>query len=292
MRTPTASKIVNQARAGGGWATDHVRSWRSPGFDRPVSQAATAVQIEHPRFRRWTETMNHRMMFHRKLWEWCYTLDALDRGRVMRPGARALGFGVGTEAIPAVLASTGVEVVATDQPADGAGLWAETNQHASSLAALVRDDICPRGTFDRLVTFRPVDMRAIPDDLRGFDAVWSSCCFEHLGSPQAGLDFVLASMDCLRPGGLAVHTTEFDVHPTDEVVELGDTVLYRRQELARLARLLRQRGHHLQCNFRLPAEHPHDRHEDSEPYGEVHMRVRLGSTAATSFGFIVRKREV
>ena len=87
MTTPTASKIVNHARAGGGWATDYVRSWRSPGFDRPVSQAATAEQVEHPRFKRWTEAMNHRMMFHRKLWEWCYTLDALDRAGAMRPGA-------------------------------------------------------------------------------------------------------------------------------------------------------------------------------------------------------------
>ena len=68
--------------------------------------------------------------------------------------------------------------------------------------------------FDRLVDFQPVDMRSIPSTLRVFDAGSGppACCFEHLGSPQAGLDFVLASMDCLRPGGVAVHTTEYDVN--------------------------------------------------------------------------------
>ena len=52
-------------------------------------------------------------------------------------------------------------------------------------------------------------MNHLPDDLRGFDFTWSSCALEHLGTLAAGADFVVAQMDCLRPGGVAVHTTEF-----------------------------------------------------------------------------------
>jgi len=287
--TPSPSLVAGHWYAERARVSDTVRSRRPPTFTEPVSQAVTAAQIEDPAFRRWTEALNHRMMFHRKLWEWCYTLEALDGAEMLRPGRRALGFGVGTEALPAVLAARGVEVLATDQPPQEAGQWAETNQHATSLEALVRDDLCDRNDFDRLVSFRPVDMRAIPADLRGFDALWSSCCFEHLGSPRAGLDFVLEAMDCLRPGGLAVHTTEYDVHDSAKIVDLGAVVLYRRAELAGLARELRRRGHRLECNFCLPSDDPRDQHEDAEPYTDVHLRIKLGPTAATSFGLIIRK---
>ena len=57
--------------------------------------------------------------------------------------------------------------------------------------------------------FRAVDMNDIPPDLRGFDFTWSSCALEHLGTLRAGADFVVEQMTCLRPGGVAVHTTEY-----------------------------------------------------------------------------------
>ena len=79
--------------------------------------------------------------------------------------------------------------------------------------------------------FRVVDMNAVPDDLRGFDFSWSSGAVEHLGSLAAGADFVLAQMDCLRPGGVAVHTTEFLVSSDVDTVEAGGTVFYRRRDV-------------------------------------------------------------
>ena len=56
-------------------------------------------------------------------------------------------------------------------------------------------------------------MNAVPDDLGRFDLVWSSCALEHLGTPQAGLDFIMRTLDLLEPGGLAVHTTELELTP-------------------------------------------------------------------------------
>jgi 2-polyprenyl-3-methyl-5-hydroxy-6-metoxy-1,4-benzoquinol methylase len=285
----TVQRVTTLTTVQGRAWLDSWGSRRPPSFSEPVSQVGSAAQIEAPEFRAWCGVLHHPVIFHRKLWEWCYTLQVLERAGRLQAGQRALGFGVGTEPLPAVLASRGVEVVATDQPSDDAGQWAETGQHAESLDALLREDICPRDRFLDLVSFRPVDMRHIPTDLRGFDIVWSSCCFEHLGSPQAGLDFVLAAMDCLSPGGLAVHTTEYDVHESPEIVDLGAVVLYRRQELAWLAAELRRRGHSISFNFHLPDSDPRDRHEDEEPYSDVHLRVKLGPTAAASFGLVITK---
>ena len=66
-----------------------------------------------------------------------------------------------------------------------------------------------RTEFAQRVTFRPVDMNALPADLTGFDFAWSSCALERLGTLEAGMDFVLAQMGCLRPGGVGVHPTEY-----------------------------------------------------------------------------------
>ena len=219
MRTPTASQD-REPRPGRRRLGDGSGPLLALARVRPArSQAATAEQVEHPRFKRWTEAMNHRMMFHRKLWEWCYTLEALDRAGAMRPGrVRSASVWGRRRSPPSWRRSASRWWRRTSRPREPVSGPRPTSTRPRS-RPLVREDVClaRRSTGSS----RPARWTCGPSltDLPGFDAVWSSCCFEHLGSPQAGLDFVLASMDCLRPGGLAVHTTEFDVHPSDEVVD-------------------------------------------------------------------------
>ena len=71
----------------------------------------------------------------------------------------------------------------------------------ASLRSLSKPDVVSDEVLERIVTARHVDMNEIPDDLGGFDLVWSSCALEHLGTPQAGLDFVMRTLDLLEPGG-------------------------------------------------------------------------------------------
>ena len=54
-------------------------------------------------------------------------------------------------------------------------------------------------------------MNAISPRYRDFDFCWSSCSLERLGSIEAGLNFIKASINTLKVGGVAVHTTEYNV---------------------------------------------------------------------------------
>ena len=256
---------------------------------------ASGAHVEHPDYEKWVPRLEQPHGRHRKVWEWCFILNALERHGVLEPGKRALGFGVGTEAVVPLLASKGVDVTATDQSVEQAGAWATVGQHAAAIDVLRRPGICPNDVFDARVTFRSVDMRQVPSDLTGFDATWSSCCFEHLGSKEAGFDFVLASMRTLVPGGVAVHTTEFDCTPGRHTlletgsVEAGDyCCFFGRTEIEELVGRLRADGHRVDLDLRVGRRHRFDRAIDRHPYsGDPHLRLAVHDRVVTSVGLVV-----
>ena len=253
----------------------------------------SAADFLDPRFVSASRLLGQQPRFHRKLWEFVYVHYHLDAAGMLAPGRRGIGFGVGNEPLPAVFAARGAEVLATDAPPDigRAAGWAASAQFASGKAVLPRAGLCDAASFDRLISFRHVDMNAIPSDLSGFDFCWSACCFEHLGSIQAGLDFVSNTVErILKPGGLAVHTTEFNLASNAATLETGGTVIYRRRDLEALIDGLRARGHEVAPLRIAPDSHPMDGWVDTPPYsGDAHLKLALGQFTATSVGLVIRR---
>jgi ABC-type polysaccharide/polyol phosphate transport system ATPase subunit/2-polyprenyl-3-methyl-5-hydroxy-6-metoxy-1,4-benzoquinol methylase len=262
-----------------------------PVLEKPISQACTASQFEEPIYAHWCEQIREEKKLHRKQWEFCYILSCMDIHGQIRPGARALGFGVGMEPLPAVLALNGVEVLATDlshQRALEKG-WATTGQHSQTLAGLNDRDICPPEKFEQMVTLREVDMNAIPDDLQGFDVCWSSCALEHLGDIESGLQFIQNSLKAIKPGGWAIHTTEYNCSSNSDTLEAGATVLFRQIDFDLLAERLRSEGHRVEFNYNL-GDKAVDYHVDMPPYQvDPHLKMQLDKWATTSFGILIQK---
>jgi hypothetical protein len=265
------------------------------------SQLCSAESLRSPELRAWADRLRpmwaagdedpRDVMLHRKMWEWLFIAEALRERGLLAPGRAGLGFGVGREPLVALFADADCDVVATDQPhgAAVASGWTDSEvEWAGGLEHLNTHGLCPDELFVRHVRFRAVDMNAIPDDLRGFDFTWSSCALEHLGTLAAGADFVMASMECLRPGGVAVHTTEYLVASNDETVEAGGTVFYRRRDIEALAERLRRAGHAIDVDFTLGST-PEDLHVDVAPYTDVHLRTRLGEFETTSLALVITK---
>lgn len=259
-------------------------------FDR--SPLCRQADFETPWFAWWTESLGERLRYHRKLWEFVFVAQALHERGLLRMGARGLGFGVGHEPLPAYLAARGCRITATDLDPDEAARvgWIDTAQHAAGLGPLRRPDLCPPHVLAERVDFRPADMTAIPADLAGFDFCWSACALEHLGSLAAGLDFVEASLATLRPGGVAVHTTEFNLTSDDDTVDHQGTVLFRARDLRGLADRLTAQGHHVAPLDLTPGDAPLDRFLDLPPYRpEPHLRLALEGFESTSVGIIVTR---
>lgn len=266
------------------------------------SQLCSVESLRSPQLRAWAERLrplwaqgddDHRdVMVHRKMWEWLFIAEALRERGMLAAGCRGLGFGVGQEPLVALFAAAGCDLVATDQPREQAvasGWTASENEWAGDAAQLNEYRLCPPEEFATRVQFRALDMNAIPTDLRGFDFTWSSCAFEHLGTLGAGMDFVVAQMACLRPGGVAVHTTEYVVSSRDATLEAGGTVLYRRRDIEELAERLQRAGHAIDVDF-TEGTAPEDLHVDVAPYSDVHLRTELGGYVTTSLALVVTKR--
>ena len=272
---------------------DKAIPWRfqPPQLTAPVSQLCTQDQFEEPIFAQLCAMLDIIPNPHRKIWEFCYVVAVMQAAGLLRPGIRALGFGVGQEQIPALLARAGATVVATDAPdtvVHGQG-WSSTGQHAAELKALDYPSILPFEELQKRVVFRPVDMNAIPDDLRDFDVCWSSCAFEHLGSIALGLRFFERSLETLKPGGIAVHTTEFNLSSNTETFDTAGLCLFRKQDLEAMLGRLAAAGHEVWPLNLHPGSAALDAHVDLPPYAMPHLKLALGRYVTTSIGLAVRK---
>jgi SAM-dependent methyltransferase len=274
------------------------------GTDRPISSAATPVPLTSSlcqqyqflldQYRFWMRAMKIKPRFHRKHWEWFYIAQALFEHGLLMCGKRGIGFGVGREPLPSLFASLGVQIVASDQSieaAERAG-WAKSNQHSQDITALNDARICTDDIFSRLVSFMEVDMNDIPSRLdEEFDFCWSSCSLEHLGSLRHGFAFIENSLRTLKPGGCAVHTTEFNLSSQLDTIESKDLSIYRRSDIDEFLGKMTDQGFIvLPIDWTL-GEGFAEMVVDLPPFGggEPHIRLKAGDYDTTSIGMIIQK---
>jgi SAM-dependent methyltransferase len=181
--------------------------------------------------------------------------------------------------------------------------WAATGQHTSELERAFQSHLVSRELFDRHVELRQVDMRQIPTTLRDYDFCWSVCALEHLGSIEQGLRFVEAAMDVLKPGGVAVHTTEFNFLDDEKTIDNWPTVLFQRRHFEDLHASLQTAGYRVTpLDFDVGAK-PMDQFVDVPPFlhdwgdqlkgqwgaGCDHLKLLIDGYASTCFGVVVVK---
>ncbi|RJF90872.1 hypothetical protein D3876_11875 [Sphingomonas cavernae] len=241
------------------------------------SKATTQADIENPWLWYWCQQLHAKVIYHRKIWELAYVLQVLWENGMLEPGRRAIGFGCGEEPIASLLTAMGIDVTITDQGIDAAEKsgWLATSEHTSSLDLAHHPEIVDRQTFDRHASLRSVDMNAIDPDLADYDFCWSICAYEHLGSIRNGQDFVVNSMKVLKPGGIAVHTTEFNLDDTRPTHEGVTTVLFQRKHFEQIAERLRSAGDFPAALDFDTGDGPIDTFVDLPPYSfEAHEYLR------------------
>jgi hypothetical protein len=262
-------------------------------FGKRRSELCKAKDYQTDWFMHWCNQLGEKPNFHRKQWEFVYVMEALWERGCIGTGKNGLVFAVGSEPLPAMFASFGCNILATDIfPEKGVELgWDNGNQLCFGLESLNTRQLCEEEDFYNQVRYRPVDMNDIPDDLIDFDFNWSSCSFEHLGSIEKGFTFLKNQLKTLKPGGWAVHTTEYNVSSNDETQEHPSTVIYRQKDIEHIVQELRNEGHFVEeLDFSIGGL-PEDYMVDVQPHTQkIHLKLQIDKYVATSIGLIIQKR--
>jgi hypothetical protein len=115
-----------------------------------------------------------------------------------------------------------------------------------------------------------------------------------------GSQFVENAMALLKPGGLAVHTTEFNYSSDEETIDNGATVLFRKKDIEALAQRLQMRGYKVfPVSFDVGSS-PVDWFIDVPPYpGEagffdanlraLHLKLMIEGFPCTCYGMVIQR---
>jgi hypothetical protein len=252
------------------------------------SKPATQADLETRWCRGWCAELRERPRYHRRIWECSYILQALFEGGALAAGSKVLALGTPEAAVLSHLARTDVRSVVS-------------GPHPPRL----RDDLVDQISFNRNVQHRNATGSAIGEGLSGFDACWSVGQAASMGSIRQGMDFVVRSMNVLKPGGLAVHLFDFNFADDDRTIDNWNPVLLQRRHIEALAAELKAAGH-LPARLDFHVGHqPLDRFIDPPPFETdrtmafdrlwrdgwqaAHLKVAIDGFAVTSFGLICRR---
>jgi SAM-dependent methyltransferase len=251
----------------------------------------------------WRRELRFPPHYHRKLWEWCFIAQALFNAGKLREGCAGLGFGCGEEKLPSLFVKYGASVLATDQAPDAAAHhgWVASREHAASVEKIRMRDICDDSEKLARIDLRHVDMNAIPADFAGrFDFCWSACAAEHLGTIANGLAFIENSLRTLKPGGVAVHSVEYNLADGVETIDNWPTVLFQKKHIVGLVERLTRAGYRVaELDFTLGTR-PLDSFVDVPPWSSeaaawdgqwAHLKLSVDGFACTSFALIIQTPE-
>lgn len=269
---------------------------KKPSIKNLTSQIVTYEQTTEHVYQKLMDEMKETNFHNRKQWEYVFILQALKENGMLNKDKIGLGFGVGSEPMPAVMAKYGTKVRVTEiniEHKNDMG-WVKGRNKQQQLKELNARDICDEDKFNELVDYRDVDMNNIPDDLYDFDFNWSSCALEHLGTMEKCTAFIFNSLKTLKPGGIAVHTTEFTLSKSLTITE-GSTVFFREKDIREIEKRLTYSGHKITINFN-KGNTIRDWLIDLPPYKKKnHIKLLISKQwkflVATSIGLIIQKSE-
>jgi SAM-dependent methyltransferase len=177
-----------------------------PAEGPPLNKICERRDWEHPAWREAFEDLGYVYdpgRLHRKEWEFAQGVYGLRKLECLSPNAVALGLGAGTEPIIFFLAGRLRRVVATD-------LYAGDFSAHEADPRMLRDPeaYAPFSYHRDRLEVRRMDATAIDYLPESFDLVFSFSAFEHFGTRRAQRACLAAIHRVLRPGGVAVLTTE------------------------------------------------------------------------------------
>ena len=124
----------------------------------------------------------------------------------------------------------------------------------------------------------------------GYDFQWSSCVIEHLGSLDLIKRFLIESSKKLNAGGVAVHTTEFNLTSNETTYNEPGCYVFRRKDLDNLSFELEKNGLKMKKIIYNVGSHPYNYYVDlpnTKSYKKMQLRCIFDEYLGTSVGIVI-----
>jgi SAM-dependent methyltransferase len=164
----------------------------------------------------------------RKCWELGMSVRAFRAYGVLRPDARILGVGAGTEPTIFYLTHHVGEVLATDLYS--VPIW---GVYSPPQMLSEPERFAPYGFRRDRLTVRNMDGRALQFPRNTFDGVFCSSSIEHFGGFEQIANAAYEMGRVLKPGGLLTISTEYLISGPEGSDGWEDVRLFRRSDLSR-----------------------------------------------------------
>lgn len=270
------------------------------------SKVSTQEDLESPWSRYWVNEIGSDFWYHRKNWEQSYVMQVLYNNDMMRKGKKGLGLGCGQERLPSYLIKRGCNITAGDKPDTASSKsWVDSGQYTQSLNDLYHKDIIDYDTFTKNIKLKYVDMNDLPPELsEKYDFCWSICAIEHLGSIEKGIAFLNNSLKLLKPGGISIHTTEYNYLNVATTLDNWPSVIFSKEDFINLRNSIHKYGGKIDDFDFNYGEMIFDQYIDCPPYFHhfikgininppllrvPHIKLNIDGFPATCFGIIIRK---
>lgn len=261
-----------------------------------MSKIVNKADFDTEEYRTTCLVLREEFRYHRKPWEFVMIANTLEKAGMLVGGKTGIGFGVGTEPLPSYFLSKGCSITATDQPPsnDNTKNWTGSDQYCNSINDINKRGICTAEQMEML-TFEYMDMNYITRMNSKFDFVWSSCALEHLGTLQNGLWFIIRSLSLLKPGGIAVHTTEYNLASNTDTNFQHANCIYRKIDLDILEDTVNKLGCRMETVDYTRGTHEYDLFVDPGGWRpkidetQPHLNLKIDGFDATSVLLVIHK---
>lgn len=265
----------------------------------PTKAVSNSPAFSEPWFERWRITLGYNKgEYKRKIWELCWAMEILSNvghtGGGNFSGKSGISFGCGLERIGPHLAGLGANMLFTDVAVNKTieEHWLKTGQHCGGDLSKMEVSASTAGDWAERSEFQYYNMLdPIPKEWIGaFDFCYSMNSVDHIGSICQAQEFIIRSMKVLRPGGVAVYTSELALDGPEDAMCFGYTSFFRMRDIRHLVYALNWAG-----NKTLNLNYGHDWSKetiDREPFSDPranHILISIAGCLVTSFGIVAIK---